>query len=44
MASKKKPHTFRVTGLSRERRDKELKTALQEAISNNLTDGERSQI
>lgn len=44
MASRKKSHVFRVTGLSREGPDEELKTALQEAISDNLTDEERSRI
>jgi hypothetical protein len=33
-----------VTGLSRELRDGELKTALQEALNDNFTDDERSQI
>jgi hypothetical protein len=44
MASRKNSHAFRVTGLSRERPDEELKAALQEAISDNFTDDERSQI
>ncbi|CAI7656122.1 unnamed protein product [Penicillium palitans] len=42
MASQRKSHTFRVTGLSREQPDGELKTALQEALNDNLTDDERS--
>lgn len=44
MASQRKSHVFRVTGLSRERPDEELETALQEALSDNFTEDERSQI
>ncbi|KAJ5745112.1 hypothetical protein N7520_010294 [Penicillium odoratum] len=44
MTSQRKSHVFRVTGLSRELPDENLKTALQEAINNNLTDDERSHI
>lgn len=44
MATQRKSHVFRVTGLSREVPDEDLKTALQEAISDNFTAGERSQI
>ncbi|KOS38495.1 hypothetical protein ACN38_g10682 [Penicillium nordicum] len=44
MASQKKSHVFRVTGLSRERPDGDLETTLQEAISDNFTDDERSQV
>jgi hypothetical protein len=50
MASQKKSHVFRVTGLSRELPDGDLKTdgnlrtALQEALDDNFTDDERSQI
>jgi hypothetical protein len=44
MASQKKSHVFRVTGLSRERLDEELKTALHEALNNNFADDERSHI
>ncbi|KAJ5917518.1 hypothetical protein N7466_011072 [Penicillium verhagenii] len=43
MASKKS-HVFRVTGLSRELLDEDLKTAMQEALNDNFTDDERSQI
>ncbi|OQE34388.1 hypothetical protein PENCOP_c018G06557 [Penicillium coprophilum] len=44
MASQRKSHVFRVTGLSREQPDGELKTALQEALNDNLTDDERSHL
>ncbi|KAJ6016490.1 hypothetical protein N7540_011081 [Penicillium herquei] len=44
MASQKKSHVFRVTDLSRELTDGDLTTTLQEAINENLTDDERSQI
>ncbi|CAI7603357.1 unnamed protein product [Penicillium viridicatum] len=44
MASQRKSHVFRVTGLSWERPDEELEIALQEALSDNFTDDERSQI
>lgn len=44
MASQKKSPVFRVTGLSRERPDGDLETTLQEAISDNFTSDERSQI
>ncbi|KAJ5630436.1 uncharacterized protein N7484_010536 [Penicillium longicatenatum] len=44
MASQRTSHVFRVTGLSRELPDGDLKTALQEALNDNLTDDERSQI
>jgi hypothetical protein len=44
MASQKKSHVFRVTGLSRERPDGDLKTALQEVFDDSFTDNERSQI
>ncbi|KAJ5366060.1 hypothetical protein N7541_000001 [Penicillium brevicompactum] len=43
MASKKS-HVFRVTGLSRELLDEDLKTALHEALNNNFADDERSHI
>ncbi|KAL4861938.1 hypothetical protein BDV12DRAFT_203507 [Aspergillus spectabilis] len=44
MASQKKSHVFRVTGLSRELPDGDLKTALHEALNDNFTDDERSQM
>ncbi|CEJ62911.1 hypothetical protein PMG11_11396 [Penicillium brasilianum] len=44
MASQRKSHIFRVTGLSRERPDGDLKTALQEVLDDNFTHDERSQI
>ncbi|KAJ5660388.1 hypothetical protein N7507_006839 [Penicillium longicatenatum] len=44
MASHRMSHVFRVTGLSRELPDRDLKTALQEALNDNLADDERSQI
>ncbi|EAU30103.1 predicted protein [Aspergillus terreus NIH2624] len=44
MASRKKSHVFRVTGLSREQPDDDLQNALQETLHDNLTDDERSQI
>jgi hypothetical protein len=44
MASQKKSHIFRVTGLSKERPDGDLKTALQEVLDDSFTDDERSQI
>ncbi|KAF3399052.1 hypothetical protein DPV78_006687 [Talaromyces pinophilus] len=44
MASQEKPHVFRVTGLSRGLPDGDLQTALQEALNDNFTAGERSQI
>ena len=44
MASQRKSHVFRVTGLSRELSDEDLATALQEALNDNFTDDERSQI
>jgi hypothetical protein len=44
MASQRKSHVFRVTGLSRELPDADLTTALQEAINDNFTDDETSHI
>ncbi|KAJ5565742.1 hypothetical protein N7535_007380 [Penicillium sp. DV-2018c] len=44
MASQRKSHVFRVTGLSRELQDEDLQTALQEALRDNFTDNERSHI
>jgi hypothetical protein len=44
MTSQRKSHVFRVTGLSRERPDGDLETALLEAINTNFADNERSQI
>ncbi|PCG88093.1 hypothetical protein PENOC_112530 [Penicillium occitanis (nom. inval.)] len=44
MASQRKPHVFRVTGLSRGLPDGDLQTALQKALNDNFTAGERSQI
>ncbi|CAG8885662.1 unnamed protein product [Penicillium egyptiacum] len=44
MASQRKSHVFRVTGLSRELPDEDLKTALQEALNDNFTDDESSHI
>ncbi|CAG7947031.1 unnamed protein product [Penicillium salamii] len=44
MASQRKSHVFRVTGLSRERPDGDLKTALQEALNDNFVDDEKSHI
>ncbi|KAJ5366092.1 hypothetical protein N7541_000033 [Penicillium brevicompactum] len=43
MASKRS-HVFRVTGLSRELLDQDLKTALHEALNDNFADDERSHI
>ncbi|OQD78945.1 hypothetical protein PENANT_c070G01951 [Penicillium antarcticum] len=43
MASKRS-HVFRVTGLSRELLDEDLKTALHEALKDNFADDERSHI
>ncbi|CAG8196671.1 unnamed protein product, partial [Penicillium olsonii] len=43
MASKRS-HVFRVTGLSRELLDEDLKTALHEALNDNFADDERSHI
>ncbi|KAF3002276.1 hypothetical protein E8E15_000969 [Penicillium rubens] len=42
MASQRKSHVLRVTGLSRELTDGDLTTALQEAINDNFTDDEKS--
>ena len=42
MASQKKSHVFRVTGLSGELLDKDLEAALQEALNDNFTNDERS--
>ncbi|KAJ5917515.1 hypothetical protein N7466_011069 [Penicillium verhagenii] len=44
MANQKKSHVFRVTGLSRELLDGDLKAALQEALDDNFADDERSHI
>jgi hypothetical protein len=44
MASQRKSHVFRVTGLSRELGDRDLKTAVQRALNDNFTDDERSHI
>lgn len=44
MASQRKSHVFRVTGLSRELPDRELNTALQGTLHNNFTGDERSHI
>jgi len=44
MASQRKSHVFRVTGLSKERPDRNLKTALQEVLDDSFTEDERSQI
>ncbi|KAF3002783.1 hypothetical protein E8E15_001031, partial [Penicillium rubens] len=44
MASQRKSHVFRVTGLSRELPDRDLKTAVQRALNDNFTDDERSHI
>ncbi|CAG8221500.1 unnamed protein product [Penicillium salamii] len=44
MASQRKSHVFRVTGLSREQPDRDLKTALQEALNDNFADNKRSHI
>jgi hypothetical protein len=44
MASQRKSHVFRVTGLSRERPDEDLVTALQEALNENFTGDEKSHI
>jgi hypothetical protein len=44
MASQRKSYVFRVTGLSKERPDGDLKTALQEILDDSLTDDETSQI
>jgi hypothetical protein len=44
MPSQKKSHVFRVTGLSREQPDEDLKTILQEVLDDSFTNDERSQI
>lgn len=44
MASQKKSHVFRVTGLSRELSDENLKTALQQELKDNFIDDEMSHI
>lgn len=44
MSSQRKSYVFRVTGLARERPDRDLETSLQEALTDNFTDDERSQI
>jgi hypothetical protein len=50
MTSQKKSHAFRVTGLSRElpdgnlKTDGDLRTTLEEALDDNFTDDEKSQI
>jgi hypothetical protein len=50
MNSQRKSHVFRVTGLLKElpdgnlKTDEDLRTALQEALDDNLTDEERSQV
>jgi len=44
MASQRKSHVFRVTGLSRALPDEELETALQKALNDNFNDDERSYI
>ncbi|KAJ5963042.1 hypothetical protein N7501_007983 [Penicillium viridicatum] len=44
MASQKKSYVFRVTGLSRERPDRDLEITLQEAIDHNFADDETSHI
>jgi hypothetical protein len=44
MASDRKSHVFRVTGLSRELPDGDLKATVQEALNDNFTNDERSQI
>ncbi|CAG8196739.1 unnamed protein product [Penicillium olsonii] len=44
MASQRKSHVFRVTGLSRERPDGDLETTLQETIDDNFADDETSHI
>ncbi|KAJ6118319.1 hypothetical protein N7471_013786 [Penicillium samsonianum] len=42
MASQRKSHVFRVTGLSRELPDEDLEIALQEALNDKFSDDERS--
>ena len=44
MANQRKSHVFRVSGLSRELPDENLKTALQEALNDNFVGDERSRI
>ena len=44
ITSQRKSRVFRVTGLSRERPDRDLKTALQEVFDDSFTNDERSQI
>jgi hypothetical protein len=44
MAGQNKSHVFRVTGLSREQPDGDLKSALQEVLDDNFTHDERLQI
>jgi hypothetical protein len=44
MTSQRKSRVFRVTGLSREQPDGDLKTALQGVLDDNFTNGERLQI
>lgn len=44
MSSQRKSHVFRVTGMSRELPDENLKTALQEALHDNFISDERLHI
>jgi hypothetical protein len=44
MTSQRKSRVFRVTGLSREQPDGDLKTALQGVLDDNFTHDERSQV
>ncbi|GAM34005.1 hypothetical protein TCE0_014r01313 [Talaromyces pinophilus] len=43
MASQRKSHVFRVTGLSRDKPDEDLQASLQNALNENFADEERSQ-
>jgi hypothetical protein len=44
MASQRKSHVFRVTGLSRNQSDETLEKSLQNTFNDNFTNEERSQI
>jgi hypothetical protein len=44
MVSQRKSHVFRVTGLSRKLLDKDLATAVQEALADDFANDERSHI
>ncbi|KAJ5513498.1 hypothetical protein N7463_003050 [Penicillium fimorum] len=44
MASQRNSHVFRVTGLSKELLDGDLKTTLEQTLNDNFTDDEKSHI